>query len=231
MIQFNLLPDVKLEYVKAQRTKHLVMVVSVIVAGVMIALMVILFAGTQVQKRHLANLDADIKAKSSQLQNEPDLSKILTVQNQLNTLNGLDENVVDGLHEGKPAVERIGEYLSNITPDEVSISDVKVDLSLKTISFTGSSKSIKAVNEFVDTMKFATFTKQGQETKAFSPVVLKSFGRSGEDKATYQIEATFDPGIFDTTQQVTLRVPNEISTRSVKERPDPLFQQTSGEGQ
>lgn len=236
MIQFNLLPDVKLEYVKAQRTKHLVMVVSVIVAGVMIALMAMLFVGTQVQKRHLANLDTDIKAKSSQLQNEQDINKILTVQNQLLTLNGADDNAVDGLHEGKPATERIGGFIAQLTPEGVTISEMKVDYVSNTISISGAAKAIRDVNRYVDTLKFTTFDKDGAVTAAFKPVVLSSFERKDEDGGseivTYTIEATFEPALFDITKDVKLNIPkNQITTRSVTERPNPVFEQETTGGE
>lgn len=237
MIQFNLLPDIKLQYVKAQRMKHLVMVISVVVASVMVFLMTVLFIKTQTNKNHLSNLDEDIEKYSNQLKNEADVNKILTVQNQILTLNGVDEVTIDGLHEGKPAVERLGGFLSKVTPNEVDISELKVDLVANTMSFTGGADSIKAVNEFVDTLKFTTFSKEEVETNAFSQVVLTSFARNEtglnitSKKAAYQIDVIFDPGVFDITKNVQLKVPNEITTRSVKERPSPLFQQSEGEGQ
>jgi Tfp pilus assembly protein PilN len=235
MIQFNLLPDVKLEYVKAQRMKHLVMVVSVIIAGVMIALMSVLFVSTQVQKQHLANLQEDISQKSSQLQNEPDINKILTVQNQIVTLNGVDEAALDGLHEGKPATERIGKFITQLTPNGVKIAELKVDFQSNTISITGAAATIKDVNMYVDTLKFTTFDKDGAETAAFKPVVLSSFERADQDGATdtakYKIDATFDPGLFNTTQNVKLKIPvNQVTTRSVTERPLPVFEQQNTGG-
>lgn len=222
MIQLNLLPDVKLEYVKAQRLKHLVMVVSIIVASVAVTLVLILFLGVQVQKRHLSNLDGDITSMSNDLKNEPDLNKILTVQNQLNSLNEL--------HDNKPAAQRLGSYLSQITPNEVSIAELKVDFTLNTMSFTGDARSLKAVNEFVDTLKFTDYSAGETKNKAFSSVVLASFTRNdentrGNQPVSYEVTLSYDPIIFQTTQRVNLRVPKTITTRSNTERPTELFQQ------
>jgi Tfp pilus assembly protein PilN len=235
MIQFNLLPDIKLEYIKARRTKHAVMLVSFIVTGVSVGLVILLFVGVNVvQRTHLNNLNGDIKAKSEQLQREDDINKILTVQNQLNSLNGL--------HDAKPAADRLGKYLQQVTPNEVTIAELAVDFSANTITFDGNADAIKSVNKFIDTLKFTTYhvegegeEHEGESMKPFSNVVLASFNRAEESgnssaSASYQITLAFDPVIFNTTKNAKLTVPNQITTRSVTERPAPLFQQNE-EGQ
>src|SRR5690554_4102999 len=111
MIQFNLLPDVKIEYIKSQRTKRLVMLITVIVTGASVGLLVLMFSYRTVQRQHLSNLNKDIAALRSELENNQDLTKILTVQNQLNSL--------PQLYEGRPAVDRLPEYLDQITPANV----------------------------------------------------------------------------------------------------------------
>lgn len=230
MIQFNLLPDVKLEYIKARRTKRLVMLGSAAATAVSLALVVILFIGVNVlQKGHMDRLQSDIKADSKKLQDIQDLGKILTVQNQLNSLNGL--------HETKPAAERLGGYLSQITPNEVTISTLDVDFGGSLMTITGSAGQLHPINEFIDTLKFTKYKADGGESvAAFNNVVLAGFTRSDEDNekpATYEIKLNFDPVLFENSKSVTLEVPNTVTTRSTTERPNPLFQHTEdseGEG-
>lgn len=233
MIQFNLLPDVKLEYIKARRTKHLVMLVSFLVTGISVGLVVVLFIGVNVlQKGHLDRLNTDIQAKTEQLQEEQEIDKILTVQNQLNSL--------DGLHDGKPAANRLGPFLTQLTPNEVSIAEITVDFTANTMNISGSSNAVKSVNEFVDTLKFTQYKAEADgettEANAFSSVVLASIERSdkdGQDASTeFEITLNFDPAIFDITKSVKLAIPDDkITTRSVTERPKPLFEGNSGEEQ
>lgn len=226
MIQFNLLPDVKLEYIKAKRTKHLVMLISIVSAAVAVGIAVLLFFGVNVvQKAHLNNLGDDIQEMSNQLQEEPDIDKILTVQNQLNSLNGL--------HETKPSTARIGRFVTQMTPNEVAISSLTVNYTENTMQFDGSAEAIKNVNEFIDTMKFTTFKLEEEQRNAFSNVVLSSFDREDAEDAnggdiktaSYSITLTFDPVIFDITKNIKLSVPKQITTRSVTEKPSPLFEQ------
>jgi hypothetical protein len=227
MIQFNLLPDVKLEYIKARQTKRLVILVSAVVTSVSLAIVVVLFLGVNVvQKNHLNNLQKDIDKDSKAIQEVQDLNKILSVQSQLNNLNGL--------HDAKPAVERLGGYLGQVVPNEVSISDMDIDYTTGTMVIDGSSDAVKNVNEFVDTLKFTTFTIDGQQSKAFPEVVLTEVDRNDETTppVTYKLTIKFDPMIFNITKEIKLEVPNQVTTRSVTERPSPLFQaQPSQEGE
>ena len=227
MIQFNLLPDVKIEYLKARRTKRFVMLAAAIVTSIGLTVMIVLFVAVNViQKKHLNNLKTDIESASKQLREEPELSKILTVQQQLKSL--------DGLHQNKPAAERLGTYLSQVTPIDVTISSFEVDFDARTMTFDGSAPSLKAVNQFVDTLKFTNFQAGEASGSAFSSVVLSSFSRreqsSDSNPATYQITLSFDQVIMNGSENVTLKVPNTTTTRSTTERPSDLFQQPSEEG-
>lgn len=218
MIQFNLLPDVKLEYIRTRRSKRLVLMSSIGIAGAALVIFIGLFLFVNVlQRKHLNDLNKDIKTNISTLQNIPDLSKVLTVQNQLNSLTGL--------HQQKPAASRLFDYLTQVTPADVTISSTKVDFAAKTMSITGNTKALSTVNQYVDTLKFTTYTSDNstQATKAFSNVVLSSFSKD-DKSSSYQIDFSFDSAIFDNTQKVSLTVPKIISTRSEVDKPGDLFQ-------
>ncbi|MCA9333450.1 hypothetical protein KC963_00195 [Candidatus Saccharibacteria bacterium] len=228
MIQFNLLPDVKIEYIHAERVKRSVILVASIVAGVAFAIFLMLFISVNfLQKQHLNNLNKDIARDTAQLQAIPDIDKILTVQNQLNSLTSL--------HEAVPATSRLMPYLGQVTPAQASISDVEVDFTANTMKISGSTDSLVTVNKFIDTLKFTTYTTNldSEPKNAFTNVVLSSFAVD-EDSVTYQISLQFDPQIFNNTVQVTLNVPKTVTTRSETEKPSDLFQaptQTNGTGQ
>ncbi len=92
MIQFNLLPDVKLEYIKARRTNRLVIGTSLIVSSAALVIFILLFMTVNVfQKKNITDLTADIKHGSAQLQSIPELNKVLTIQNQLSVLPGIHD--------------------------------------------------------------------------------------------------------------------------------------------
>ncbi len=223
MIQFNLLPDVKLEYVKTKRTKRTVILGAISVTSLIVFVFVLLFMIVNVfQKQHIGNLTEDIKNKTKELKDVPDLDKVLTVQNQLKAL--------PGLHEAKPATSRLTDYLVQLTPSNAKITDVEVDYEGGTMSINGTATTIEVINQFADILKF-TDLKEGESTKrAFSEVVLPSFGVASKDgRVNYSLEFKFDPVIFDNTKSVQLVVPSIVSTRSVTEKPTDLFEQKQPE--
>ncbi len=246
MIQFNLLPDIKVQYIKAQRTKRTVTVLSAIVAAASLALFVMLFLLVNVaQKGHLANLDEDIATSKETLNKKQDLSKILTIQNQLNSL--------PALHKQKPVASRTFMYIQQLTPEKASVSNLKVNFAEQTIEIEGAADSLATVNTFVDTLKFTSFKAaatdaseaggEPQVAAAFKEVVLADFGVVNQQGSTtdpnkmvtYTISLKYDTVIFSDENNITLVVPDGmITTRSETEKPGDLFQNkpvTTGEGQ
>ncbi len=220
MIQFNLLPDVKMQYIKAKNVKRTVMVVSAIVAASSLAIFIMMFLAVNVfQKTHMNNLAADIKTDSETLKNTPELNKVLTVQNQLNSL--------PDLHGKKPVVSRLFEYIKQTTPNQVNIGDIVVDFDAKTFVVKGTTDALSTVNKFTDTLKFTKYkyTADNQEKtgKAFTGVVLSSFSKN-EKATTYEVKLSYDEVIFNSAYAVTLEVPKITTTRSETEKPTDLFQ-------
>jgi Tfp pilus assembly protein PilN len=221
MIQFNLLPDIKLEYVKSERTKRVVVAASVLVSAGALFLLILMFLVVNVfQKKHMSDVNKDIKSYSTTLQNTKDLAKILTVQNQLQSL--------PNLHEQKPVTSRLFGYLSQVVSAQVNIAKLEVDFDANTMTFTGTADSLNSVNTFVDTLKFTTYeTEDGSITgkSAFTSVVLSEFTRTSDKGASYTITLNFSPDIFDVSKDVKLVVPpGKITTRSETEKPNDLFQ-------
>jgi len=222
MIQLNLLPDVKLELVKAQRLQRAMTVVSVLASLAAIALVVVLFSASQIQKKHINDLNADIAKKTAQLNSDKQINKILTVQNQLNSLTQL--------HASKPAASRLFGYLNQVTPADVSISSFTVDFSTHSMTITGGAGALSSVNKYVDTLKFTEYTvgNSKSKSKAFNGVVLTSFSVSSNTTSTgpavsYTITTNYEPAIFDISKEVSLIVPQQTTTRSTTEQPTNLF--------
>jgi len=215
-VQFNLLPDVKLEFDRQQRTKRLVYTLTILITGGAVALLVASFIIVNVlQGALLGAAKDDIDKYSKQLKSIPDIEKVLTVQNQLNAL--------PQLHKSKHITSRFFTYLPQITPKKVFVGQTALDFSANTIVINGTADSLESVNAFVDTLKFTNYkigdSDQKQLNPAFSSVILTSNGRTDKG-ATYTISASFDPILFDGTKNVVLVIPDKVTTRSVTESPD-----------
>lgn len=218
MIQFNLLPDIKIQYLKAKRQKHLFVLASVSASAIALAAFIILLTTVFVlQKKNLSDLNKDIKSTSAELQNVDDLNKILTVQNQLNALTVL--------HEKKVVASRLFDYLTQVTPATANISKLTIDHKLNTMVIAGSAPDLSTVNTYTDTLKFTKFTANGgsNQKESFTNVVLKTFTRDTK-ATTYEIALGFDPIIFSNQNEIKLIVPQIITTRSQVDKPTQLFQ-------
>lgn len=208
MVQFNLLPDVKLRYVKTERTKRLIILASLVVSMPSIAVLLISFLTVDVvQKKALNDENADISHYSSQLKNIPNLNSILTVQNQLNELGTL--------HDQKPVTSRLFTYVSQVTPPLATLNQLNIDFSAGTLTIGGTAPSLDVVNTYTDTLKATVYQAAGESatTHAFSQVVLSSFGRNDQG-ATFTITSNFDPVIFNTDDDVKLSIPTSSGSQA-----------------
>lgn len=212
-LQFNLLPDIKLDYIKAQQTKRIVFLTAIAVSSAALVLLAIMFMSVKViQKKQLSDADKDIKKYSEQLRNIEDLDKILTVQNQL--------NVLPGLHDKKHYTSRIFTYLPALTPDKVNVGRLQLIITDNTLLLVGTADSLQTVNKFVDTLKFTDYKTddKSEAKKAFKSVVLESFGK--DDKgASYTIKVEYEPILFEGKNAILLKVPAGFTSRSVTEGP------------
>jgi hypothetical protein len=222
MVQFNLLPDVKLAYIKAERQKQIVLAISVILGIGSIVLFVLLFSFVNIaQKKSINDLTSDITSKSRDLTSTKDLSKVLTVQNQINSL--------ASLHDQKVVSTRILDYTQKMTPDNVTIERMEVDYVAGTLKIDGAGLNLVAINTFADALKFTKYTisdddgKKSPSELAFSEVVLSSVNVSEDELPEYSITVKFKPDLFVQSNKVDLEVPKQVTTRSVTERPDALF--------
>jgi Tfp pilus assembly protein PilN len=213
-MQFNLLPDVKLEYIKAERSRKVAASLALLISGVAVAILLIMLITVEVvQKKQLSNAASAVTTANKQLSDITGLSEVLTVQNQLGALTTL--------HQQKHITSRIFTYLPEITPDNVKITQTSLDFVKDSITITGTASSQLAVNTFVDTLKFTQYkaTAQASQQAAFSAVVESAFSLS-DNGATYTIDAQFDPALFTNSGQIPqIILKNQVTTRSVLEDP------------
>jgi Tfp pilus assembly protein PilN len=216
-IQFNLLPDTKLEADRVEHTKRLVLTVATLVSVASFALLLImLFTVDVVQKKLLSSAASNVDKSSSQLQ-KLNLDKIITVQSQLGSL--------PALHQNKHITSRIYVYLTKVTPSNVSINKLDLDTTKTSLSISGTADSQQAVNTFIDNLKYATFKVGEQSTPApaFQSVVETGFNINPSNVG-YTIDMQFDSKLFANnlrdvngkpmTPQITVNNPNAGSTSS-----------------
>lgn len=234
MIQLNLLPDIKKEFINAQRARNTVIsgsILTIIVAlGVTVLAFLYVFFGQQLQFILVNN---DIASQSKTLKGISDLGKYLTVQNQLAAL--------PALHEDKTIYSRLFDYLPTLNPsapNNMTLASLQVDESQNTVLFTGISPTFEALNVFKDTLQNAELSYQAKgaseaiKTKLFPKVIVESatLGRTNNQLlVNFSIRGTYDDGAFAATStNVVLNVPNIQTTQSVLQSPKPVFNSSGG---
>jgi hypothetical protein len=223
MIQFNLLPDIKLQYIRTQRIKRLITSISILVTVISVLSFGSLLAYTDVyQSAQLTHTNKEISLAKKQLSSNTNLNKILTIQNQLESLPALDAQ--------KPVVSRLFNYLQQLTPSTATIASVNIDYGLDTVILSGSANSMKTINQYVDTIKFTNISKTKNSgpsnTPAFSNVVLSNF-QVQNGGASYTITFSFNPIIFNVSDNTHLVIPQITTTRSILGQPTNLFNNIS----
>jgi Tfp pilus assembly protein PilN len=223
-VQFNLLPDSKLTLNRNIHTKRLVFSIATIVSLVSIGVLIVLLLFVDgVQKKLLNDAAKNVDKSSSHLK-ALNVERIITVQNQLQAL--------PGLHQNKHISSRIFTYLPKITPTNVSINQLTLDLTKNTLSISGNTDSQKTINTFVDTLKYATF-KVGPQSKAapaFTQVVESGFSLNA-GSVGYTIDMVFDPLLFTNSTKdaqgkvitPTITVSNISSSGALRDPSNTLF--------
>ena len=201
MIEINLVPDVKQELIKAQRVRATVISFSILIgfvtAGIVTLLAVYVF-GFQTIRSGIA--DGAIKDGAAKLASVEDLSKTLTIQNQLTK--------ITTMHADKKINSRLFNVLNAIippAPNDIKISTLSLDSAAGTISIEGqASNSYAAVEVFKKTIEGAkvkfTAGDAEQEVTLASNVTTgdTSYGEdsTGSKVLRFTMVFTYAPELF-----------------------------------
>lgn len=148
MIEINLIPDVKQELIKAQRVRSVVISFSIlsgiIALGIVVVLSVYVFG---VQTVRSALDDDAIKKGAEELASVEDLSKVLTIQNQLSK--------IDELNNQKKINSRVFEVLAAVIPPEpnnIQISNLDIDATTSVLAIEGQTAGYDSLEVFKKTI-------------------------------------------------------------------------------
>lgn len=108
MIEINLIPDVKREYLRTRTMRNAVVSISVLVGVGVVGLAVVLGMVLGGQLVTEALQDRGIKDESARLAAVEDLDKVVTIQRQL--------EVIDGQHAAKQINSRLFDVINAINP-------------------------------------------------------------------------------------------------------------------
>lgn len=225
MIQLNLLPDIKIEFLKKQRSRVQVITGAIILSLAAVGLTVFaalwVYAAQGLQKTLLTG---DIKANVKKLQDIKDIDKYVTIQNQLAS--------ITALHDSKNNYSRLLDYLPSINTG-VKLEGVNVDSVTKTLTFEGTTADYTTLLVFRDTLRGAKLhyidvNNKQQETGLFTKVNIDSSGigtnKDSTSTVSFKISTVyFDSAFSSTIQKPTITVPKKETTPSAEGAPTAVF--------
>lgn len=232
MIQINLVPDVKQELLKAQRIRATVISGAVFIGIIAVGIVVLLALYVYVAQtaRGLIS-DNSIKSENAKLQQVPDLTNTLTVQNQLNQ--------ITAIHDGSHVMSRLFDILTATNPsapNSVTISTLKLDSSTNTIAIEGqAANGYAALEVFKKTIlgtnvSFTDQSNQKQTVPLASDVSLgeTSYGEDadGQQVLRFNLTITYSPEVLARTSVNATVVPlngQENVTDSHVRVPETIF--------
>lgn len=148
MIEINLIPDVKQEFIRAQRTRNTVIsftILAMLAAATTVGVLGLILGAQNVRESLAGN---SIKSEFSKLSSVSDINKIVTIQNQLSQIS--DINAQKGINS------RLFDLLTAINPtvpNDIKMSNIVMDPTQNTIQIDGSAaRSYAATDVFKKTI-------------------------------------------------------------------------------
>ena len=224
MITLNLLPDVKIEYLRTRQVKAKVISIATLVTIVAVGLVVLVagwvYGGQTIQKSYLSG---EIKKHSEELRALPDIDKYLTIQNQLSN--------ITALHDNKNDFSRLLTFLPLLNPAAPhNITLTNIDLASSadagnSLAFQGEAKDYTGLNTFRDTLINAKVRYDGKTEKLFETVSVTSssleLGSSVQVLVVFNISTTYNPNAFIySAKDASVIVPQITTTQSTQATPD-----------
>lgn len=201
MIEINLVPDVKQELIRARMARSAVIsgaIIAIIAAAGLVVVLSIYVFGVQTVRGAVA--DTAIKNGSDKLAAVSDLSKILTIQNQLTKMSALND--------AKNVDSRVFDLLQAIippAPNQVQVSSLVVDATAGTITFEGQTPSYPSLEAFKKTIGVANVRFKDANAKQTDVVLASnlsisnvSYGQdaSGAKVLRFTVSFTYAPELF-----------------------------------
>lgn len=239
MIEINLVPDVKLEYIRTRMMRDYVVSVSIIVGISVVSLAIILgvVLGTQLITERVQ--DGTIKTENDKLMKVADLDKTVTIQQQLET--------IDKQQSSKRIKSRLFDSIMMINPpapNDIRISVLKLDPEEQKVTIEGSAANgYIALETFKKTIT-NTFVQVGADSDSATMSQLAEdiipgstgFGENAEGQRVLRFSFSFiypEELFVWSSDPVTIVTPTGRLdvTDSRLGVPESLFESVSGEGE
>ena len=159
MFEINLVPEVKNKMIKALKLQNLILFISIVVTAACVGIILILWSIKGGQDLTMGDQDKVLREMSDKIASYDDVGTLLTLQSQLNGM--------EGLIEERTVMSRVFDVLDVLSPtngDTVKYSEVKFNVDSATIEFQAqiragsmSKNNFNALDAFAKSMGLMNF--------------------------------------------------------------------------
>ncbi|MES2876551.1 MAG: hypothetical protein V4678_03720 [Patescibacteria group bacterium] len=231
MIEINLVPDVKLELLRARKQQKMVISIAIIVAVVsvgVVALMTSYAFGVQSIAEAIA--DGNIEKESNKLNDVKDLSKTLTIQSQLGKLSSVQEE--------KAVTSRLFDIIGVTVPsgeNQIKVSQLSLDSAESRIDIEAQAvNGYEAMEVFKKTLAQTKFqySVDGEEQDPVNIATSisegdRNYGEDAEGRRVlrFTLSFMFPDELFDTASRNgrVIAPDQQRATDSTQGVPESLF--------
>lgn len=193
MIQINLIPDIKQEFLRTQRTRNMVIAISIFVMLGSVAVLVLLGAilGAEAVREGIAN--RDIKEQYAKLRSFENIDNLVTIQNQLANISSANDS--------KLVTSRVFDVVTAVNPsapNDIKMAIVDLDPAQQSILLEGSAANSFTATDIMKKTILNTkieYTKDGevQRIDLADEVLLSdtSYGENAEGQKVLRFKMSF----------------------------------------
>jgi hypothetical protein len=151
MIQLNLLPEVKAQFIKARRAYRLILIVSIIVSLVSLTGLIIYYISVDVVQRHTLNNNiALIQSETSKIKSSKDIDQVITIQKLLESLPALYSSI--------PRASNLIPYIVDTASPGITINTITMNYQTGLLSMTVQTDNLTDGNIYYNQLNYATYT-------------------------------------------------------------------------
>lgn len=176
MIQVNLIPDIKIQMIKARTERVKVISISIAASIISISIVIVLALYTYGAQALIDNnLNSKIDEETAKLNSVKDISKILTIQNQLSAITTINNQ--------KNINSRIYDTIKSIkqsSGNTLSYTSISLDTTTQTFSIQGEVPGYSSYEELLKALQNSFVRYRDSKDGDFNKVPLASSLSSGQ---------------------------------------------------
>ncbi len=204
MISINLLPDAKQKAQRAVNFRRIVVAISTLLIIVSVAVPVLIIIADFTYKTRTNIVQSKIDKNQSKIKGIKDLSRLLTTQSQINTVDQVDSTRTNGVN--------FIILLEWVTPSPIELTSTNFDSSSNVFRLSASSPDIPTAESFVDSLlavelsNSSSDSDDGEFIRAVDSVNITSFNYDQQSKSySFTLDGTLNPTLWSLSDITNIR--------------------------